>query len=427
MILRRAASLGVAAAALCLAGQGGAAAAAYTPPDHLDQWWYDAIGLQQLQERTDGGEGVTIAVLDGYLDPSVPDLEGADVTIKPGCDDDETPRDMGQEADHGTAMVTALVGQGSGNADGGLGVLGAVPNATVNFYSMNRVHDDGKPDCSGYYAGPMILRAVEDGADIISIQVTGGLVGGMEDDIAEAIDQGVVVVSSAGSATSNFGVVAAPADVPGVVSVGAGDERFRPWSDNPENSPNTGNIITFTSPGVGTPIGGFIDGRWVSGATRSGTSGAAAIAAGSFAIVKAAYPDATGNQLVQSAVRTARDDGTIRWTGGYGYGGVRAALMVEQDPSGWPDENPLRLTPQEVRSSLSPDDYRDPAAGSGDASGGQDQGEDPEAAPARQDSAPASTDDSGSPPVGALAVGGAIGLAVLGGAVLLARRRSHTS
>jgi len=70
------------------------------------------------------------------------------------------------------------------------------------------------------------------------------------------------------------------------------------------------------------------------------------IVSGFLALVAQKYPDATGNQLLQTLIHnTGADDHklVLDATGAIGYGFVSATRMLRVDPSQYSDENPLIL------------------------------------------------------------------------------------
>src|SRR5690606_16377733 len=102
-----------------------------------DVWWFDALKVGQAHAQTKG-EGATVLVYDTEIDPTVPELRGADLEWSTQCEASEnlgTPlREYGptsaatsQDANHGTAMTALIAGQGNG------GVVGMAPEASVFF------------------------------------------------------------------------------------------------------------------------------------------------------------------------------------------------------------------------------------------------------------------------------------------------------
>ena len=74
----------------------------------------------------------------------------------------------------------------------------------------------------------------------------------------------------------------------------------------------------------------------------NGSSSATAYTAGALALVWSAYPEATGNQILQTLVRnTDGEDHELYWDEHYGYGVVNVRHMLDHDPTTYPDVNPL--------------------------------------------------------------------------------------
>ncbi len=311
----------------------------------VDSWWFDQLHLADAHKQT-AGKGVTVAVIDQALDPSVPDLKGANIQFGQGCDSDKKtqPAGPGELFGHGTGMTTIIAGQGTGNAADGAGVTGVAPDATIRFYSDDTEPSTKKFDCSEFGLAKQFTRAVDDGADIISYSVGG--TPEVEDAVQRAIAQGVVVVAASGEG----GTFVSPAYVPGVVAVLAVDDKADPWRKNPRlssSSPDAyeGGYPVISAPGVAVPVGASREGRWVSGFARTGTSDATALVAGLLALVKSKYPDATGNQLIQQLIHYPGGDSGYAWDSNYGFGIGSATNMLPHDPTKWPDVNPLLKGP----------------------------------------------------------------------------------
>ena len=65
-------------AAPALVGAPAAQGAVSAPALQDGTWWFDALKIGAAQEQSTG-EGVTIGLVDTMIDPTVPDLAGADV------------------------------------------------------------------------------------------------------------------------------------------------------------------------------------------------------------------------------------------------------------------------------------------------------------------------------------------------------------
>jgi hypothetical protein len=75
---------------------------------------------------------------------------------------------------------------------------------------------------------------------------------------------------------------------------------------------------------------------------QSGSSGASAIVAGQLALMKQKWPQATGNQLLYSLLRSARHpDGSAVWEPRRGFGTTSFETTLTTDPGGYPDVMPI--------------------------------------------------------------------------------------
>lgn len=319
-------------------------------------WYQDAFGVADAAAAGFTGQGVKVAVIDGLINPALPALSTANITIRepsycadrvnaaayvPAVSDDF------ESARHGTEMVSLLVGNGS-STNGGQGTVGVAPGATVLYYAtdydvglsqsqlvcpiIGDATDVKDQDLSVALA---LDQAIEDGADIISLSIGTGTV---RDDIyaaiAKAMREGVVVVAARPNdmrKTDDTDL----SGMNGVVSIQAmgSDGVIQASSAVSDGS------VDIVGPGVN--VLGLVDG-WSVPAAVSGTSGATAIVAGYLAIVKSKYPKATGNQLIQSLINnTGLDDHALKHDSTSGYGIVSLRHMLEVDPTKYKDVNPL--------------------------------------------------------------------------------------
>ena len=296
------------AASLALAGAPGAAAV----DEITTQDYVAALGVDKEAAAGYTGEGVTIAVIDGPADTTVPELAGADITVKPMCDYTASP----DGRTHGTAMVSLLAARGYGVARG----------AHITNYSLPARSDTDKGDCSGIDTDDGIRAAVADGARVISISLGGGKISdGERQAIAGAVARGVVVVVATGNESAQD-----PSDsfssVNGTVGVGASDAAGRIQSFS-----NYGRGLAVMAPG---DVNYHDLGNGGQVATASGTSVATPIVAGFVAVAMQRWPQASGNQIVQSLVATAT-------TGPPGQPLINPHGLDTTDPTQYPDTNPL--------------------------------------------------------------------------------------
>lgn len=376
-------------------------------------WWYQGMGIPEAH-KTSTGKGVTVAVIDGPIDPAVPELRGQDVTpVRSFCPGAKTTG-TGAIASHGTSMVVNIVGNGRGTVEG-RGIAGIAPDAAVRSYSV----DEGKKQelqCSNDLAlAQAIDAAVADGVDILSLSIGGELPSRDEQRaVGDALAAGVVVVAAAGSETSKEEAVLYPAAFPGVVAVGAGDRNAEPWSGNPKGRAEA---VVILAPGVETNTGGFDGSTWRSDGFSTGSSMPTSLVAGGLALVAAKYPDATANQLIHNLIRNPGGSQTFGFERGFGYGFISVPKMLASDPTQYPDVSPLiELTsgaPGSTAASSGPS-----AGNSGTAPGSEPVGGEPVAAES------AAEDGSGIPV--ALIVLAVLAVVVIGSAVTVvaARRRA---
>ena len=298
----------VLAAAVALAGAPGAVAV----DEITTQEYVTALGVDKEAAAGYTGAGVSIAVIDGPADTTMPELAGADITVTPMCDFTASP----DGRSHGTAMVSILAARGYGVARG----------ARITNYVVPAPDDTNKSACSGIDTDDGINAAVADGARVISISLGGGKISDAERQaIAGAVARGVVVVVATGNESAQD-----PSDsfasVNGTVGVGASDSggRIQPYS-------NYGRGLTVMAPGdldyhdLGN--GGQV-------VPTSGTSAATPIVAGFVAVAMQRWPQASGNQIVQSLLATAT-------TGPTGQPLISPKGLDTTDPAQYPDTNPL--------------------------------------------------------------------------------------
>ncbi|MDR1806526.1 MAG: S8 family serine peptidase [Propionibacteriaceae bacterium] len=143
--------------------------------------------------------------------------------------------------------------------------------------------------------------------------------------VARATVAGVPVVVAAG----DDGALNDWARVNGVLAVGAADLAGEPEAFSPR-----GTGLTVTAPGTITGRDGSLNIVSV-----SSTSFAAMIVAALLAVGEEKWPQASGHQLVAALLATASGRGT--WTEASGWGAVDPVAYLADDPSRYPDYNPL--------------------------------------------------------------------------------------
>lgn len=277
---------------------------AWAQPKPLpEEWWFDAWEISSKVWPITKGDGVTVAVIDNGVESRLPDLHGV---VLPGVGYDGASRKDGradddtQKGGHGTGMAALIAGQGLGS-----GMMGVAPNSKI--LPISAATDDYERT---------IPYAVDHGAKVISISestVSAYCPAGVQKAVTYAVQHDVVVVASAGNSALD-GSANTPANCHGVVAVGAVDANLKVWS---ETSP--GKNVAVAAPGVDVGSIGK-NGTFTSG--LSGTSQAAALAAGVVALMRSHFPQAPAREIVQRLLATARDVGPAGWDERTGYGAI---------------------------------------------------------------------------------------------------------
>jgi subtilisin family serine protease len=255
--------------------------AAFVPSDPLfaRQWALNQVGAPAAWDITTGSPDVVVAMIDTGIAPNHPDLVGK---LVPGynfvADTTTTADDNG----HGT-YTAGLVGALSNNNIGVAGVAWATRIMPVKILDK-----DGAGNVGDFSRG--IHFAVDHGAKLINISA--GIEypsSSMQEAVRYARDHGVLVVASAGNTPD--GAPRYPAGFDEVVAVSATDEQDKsaPFS-------SYGPFVDLAAPGVNILSTGWGQGR--AGYTwASGTSSAAPLVTGAAALLLAARPDHTHQDL----------------------------------------------------------------------------------------------------------------------------------
>jgi subtilisin family serine protease len=312
------------------------------------------------------GEGITIAVLDGFIDTSLPIFADADIETRsfcgyppdlPGLDPaglapgELTPAQVPAGATtmmdllhHGTSVTALLVGNGA-KINGVPGPKGVAPKAKILHYVIDTGSDPKGPgrraacfdngerlDTSPHKEA--VLAAIEAGADIITTSL-----GGVLDGEVPLNDYDVIGLQALPN--DNEGANAAFRDpyCPGAVYV----RGHQPDGELPERLVFAEPFTTVVVPG-GTDSGGLYaepGGSWVV-KEMGGNSAATPILAGIMADLMVKYPKATKNQLLQSLVRNTLDiNHKPLYDKAWGWGPVEVDHLFSVDPAAYPDVNPL--------------------------------------------------------------------------------------
>ncbi|WNI24241.1 S8 family serine peptidase [Streptomyces sp. ITFR-16] len=384
---------------------GGAVAPAASADSMRDREWY----LDRMQApamwKASTGKGITVALLDTGVIPSVPELTGK---VLKGRNFVEPERGAHKDTDgHGTAMAMLIAGNGANDQ----GVKGLAPDARILPLTVF-----GSSKESGTNSIPALVEAIRYAADsearIINMSLAyEGFTPSDDqlDRIQQAVDyavkRGKLLLAGTGNRGDKENDVAYPAASLGVAGIGAVDK-----TSSVTKFSVSGPQVALAAPGKDIPI---LCGGGMAGYCSSwGTSQATAITSASAALIWSQHPDWTGNQVLRVLMNTAGRPTEGKVPSRYlGYGTVRPRIAVlggKADP-GPADVNPLVA----ARATASPS----PGVSASAAPSKKSQ---PAATPAaKNDDGQGGTDTAVWIVVGAVAA-----VIVVVGAVLLVRRRS---
>ncbi|TQN43912.1 subtilisin family serine protease [Blastococcus colisei] len=257
---------------------------------------------------------VVVAVLDTGVNPHT-ELAAA---LAPGQNFTDSPGGASDTSDrhgHGTHVA------GTVGADAGSQVEGVAPG--VRIMPVKVLGDDG----GGFsnWANSGIVYAADNGADVINLSLGGPDASGVfRSAVDYARSKGVTVIAAAGNEGNSIPLY--PAAEVGVIAVAAVDEAKQKAFFS-----NYGSYVDVAAPGVGITS----TDKSGSYSSMSGTSMAAPHVAGVAALVKAAAPGFTPDQVEQVLIAVAEDRGATGRDDVFGHGlvdalgAVRAANAIE--------------------------------------------------------------------------------------------------
>jgi type VII secretion-associated serine protease mycosin len=281
----------------------------------VGQWYLDFLNVAKAHQFSQGA-GVVVGLIDSGVDASHPDLVG---NVLPGAAIFAGATGDGQTdtGGHGTRMAGLIAAHGHGT-NGGLGVLGVAPKATVLPVRVGT----SSFDLTGIIPG--IEWAVEHGAKVISISSGDPFDDDRERRVVEdAIAHDIVVVAAVGNTPANS--VQYPAAYPGVLAVAGVDEN-----GNHGGFSVTGPVAVLAAPGANILTTVLNHGYGYA----TGTSDSTAIVAGAVALVRSKFPDLSATEVIHRLTATAIDKGLPGRDNLYGYGTVNlvGALTADVPP-----------------------------------------------------------------------------------------------
>ena len=327
-------------AAVLTAALAGAPAPAAADTTITTQPYLDSTGIPQLHAQGLDGTGVTIAMIDGQANPTVPELAGANITIKPTCPD-VVPDPI--TVSHGTAVASILVAPHYGWAPKAR-IIDYVAAGTIDpTVDIKGVPTIACVDIIGY----AINQALNDGADIITISlgtIQSATGAASNYALARAADAGVpVIVGMGNDNTARASTIAAMNLTVGVGAVDGTGQRaaYSNYGEGLVLMAYGGPPFTVRDPDTTGALTVITEQAY-------GTSFAAPQVAGALALAKQKWPHANGNQLIRvmnDTIDGIADHKASNPTDQMGYGILNAPLLIATDPSGYATDNPLTNKP----------------------------------------------------------------------------------
>ncbi|MFD3535636.1 type VII secretion-associated serine protease mycosin [Streptomyces sp. NPDC058664] len=293
------------------------------------QWHLDAFGAEEIWQHSTG-EGVTVAVIDSGVEKSNPDLSGRVLQGK-----DFAPEESGDQftdyLGHGTGMAGLIAGTGA--RDGGNGAYGLAPGAKILPVRVPGLDaGDGsvaESDEEFNRVVPQAIRyAADSGAKVINISL-GATAGSqaLTDSVKYALNKGSLVFAAVGNSGDKGNQVEYPGATPGVVGVGAVDNKGKriPMSQY-------GDQVDVVAPGKDTV---HACGGGTGLCKSSGSSDSTALASAAAALLWSKHPDWTNNQVLKVMLNTiAKPSGGEKRSDFVGYGAIRPlrTLKTPGDP-----------------------------------------------------------------------------------------------
>ncbi|MFE1983461.1 S8 family serine peptidase [Streptomyces mirabilis] len=295
----------------------GPAPAAAADDIQSQQWYLNAMNAQGLW-KVSTGKGISVAVVDTGVNPDTNSLKGQ---VLPGVDATGTTGDETDDyAGHGTSMAELIAGTGRGG-----GLKGVAPGAKIIPIRTVLLGIGKKGEQKGDTSAKAIRAAADSDAKIINMSFgTYSEDDGEREAVQYAQSKGKLLIAAVGNAADiakNY--IGYPAKYPGVVGVSAINENGEVAKFSQD-----GAYVDLASPGVDVPT--WCDKTFKSYCAQSnGTSQAAAITSGAAALIWAAHPKWTANQVLRVMIDTAGRDWPKSTPSRYlGYGTIRPAQVL---------------------------------------------------------------------------------------------------
>jgi hypothetical protein len=271
-------------------------------PGDLEQYAVAKLRLPQAHALAKGDK-ILIAVIDSAIDTSHPELAGMVVNSHDALGTNEKPHS------HGTAIAGAIVANAK--------LMGAAPRARIlGITAFSAAATSAEGTTFAIVKG--VEWALSQGARVINMSFAGPRDPALERRIAEARQQGVILVAAAGNAGPKSPPLFPAAD-PNVIAVTATDV-----DDKLFQGANRGKHIAVAAPGVDI----LLPAPDAAYQMTSGTSFAAAEVSGIVALMLERQPNVSPDGVRRALTTTAQDLGPRGFDPQFGAGLVDAYRAV---------------------------------------------------------------------------------------------------
>ncbi|MFF3466205.1 S8 family peptidase [Streptomyces sp. NPDC001984] len=272
------------------------------------------IGAPEVWAGGNTAKGVDVAVLDTGVDNTHPDLADRIAGSASFVPDEDALQDV---VGHGTHVASIIAGTGAAS-DGQ--EKGVAPGASLHIGKVlktkcDAIGCDGVGQVSWILAG-MEWAARDQHAKIINMSLGGSSSDGT-DPLSQAVNDlsketGALFVVAAGNGSGAPGTVASPGTADAALTVGAvdGSDQLTNFSSQGPREGDFGIKPEITAPGFDVLAANSSQATWTNNTdpyrAMSGTSMAAPHVAGAAALLAAAHPDWTGQQLKDALINSAQ-------------------------------------------------------------------------------------------------------------------------
>ena len=280
-------------------------------PEYTKQWYIPNIDFPKLWNyNIVSKKNVTVAVIDSGINYNHEDLQG--MIADGGYNFYNNNTNVLDDNGHGTA-IAGVINASSNNSKG---IVGLGYNRAIKILPLKTADSNGWIYLSDMLSA--IEYAIEKKVDVINLSMGSTQYSDIEnEEIQKAINNGIVVVASAGNdANSSYEY---PASYDNVISVGATDQN-----NNKTSFSNYNNKVSLSAPGeniLSTNLAGGYS-------YHSGTSFSAPVVSAMAAIIKSVRPDLSPQDIKSVLQNNSLDLGTVGKDNYFGYGKVNAYKSI---------------------------------------------------------------------------------------------------